>query len=199
MAPRSPLHPAVRRAIGTGSSCCRTRSPRRRAQEVLIRRPGRRLTLGERSRERSQGQERRCSTRSVGARSSSWALRRSSSSVPSACRRWPRTRPRRPQAGPRGDHRRPRAARRVTRRRLSELRDLDLRKYHPKTFIRNQFLGDDDSPSRRRPPAAVPRPGPATGPRRRRSTPTRPSGRPRSRSSRRRRLPRPASSGRACR
>jgi sec-independent protein translocase protein TatB len=29
---------------------------------------------------------------------------------------------------------------------LSELRDLDLRKYHPKTFIRNQLLGDDDAP-----------------------------------------------------
>lgn len=29
---------------------------------------------------------------------------------------------------------------------LSELRDLDLRKYHPKTFIRNQLLGDDDVP-----------------------------------------------------
>ena len=29
---------------------------------------------------------------------------------------------------------------------LAELRDLDLRKYHPKTFIRNQLLGDDDGP-----------------------------------------------------
>ncbi|MCW2703523.1 MAG: tatB [Blastococcus sp.] len=27
---------------------------------------------------------------------------------------------------------------------LPELRDLDLRKYHPKTFIRTQLLGDDD-------------------------------------------------------
>jgi sec-independent protein translocase protein TatB len=27
---------------------------------------------------------------------------------------------------------------------LSELRDLDLRKYHPKTFIRTQLLGDDE-------------------------------------------------------
>ena len=27
---------------------------------------------------------------------------------------------------------------------LPELRDLDLRKYHPRTFIRNQLLGDDD-------------------------------------------------------
>jgi sec-independent protein translocase protein TatB len=30
---------------------------------------------------------------------------------------------------------------------LSELRDLDLRKYHPKTFIRTQLLGDGDEPS----------------------------------------------------
>jgi sec-independent protein translocase protein TatB len=30
---------------------------------------------------------------------------------------------------------------------LSELRDLDLRKYHPKTFIRSQLLGDDDVPA----------------------------------------------------
>ena len=29
---------------------------------------------------------------------------------------------------------------------LPELRDLDLRKYHPKTFIRSQLLGDDDAP-----------------------------------------------------
>ena len=27
---------------------------------------------------------------------------------------------------------------------LSELRDLDLRKYHPKTFIRTQLLGEDE-------------------------------------------------------
>jgi sec-independent protein translocase protein TatB len=26
---------------------------------------------------------------------------------------------------------------------LPDLRDLDLRKYHPKTFIRSQLLGDD--------------------------------------------------------
>ena len=46
---------------------------------------------------------------------------------------------------------------------LAELRDLDLRKYHPKTFIRSQLLGDDDA--RRsaggappRPPRAVARP-----------------------------------------
>ena len=30
---------------------------------------------------------------------------------------------------------------------LAELRDLDLRKYHPKTFIRSQLLGDDDGPA----------------------------------------------------
>ena len=30
---------------------------------------------------------------------------------------------------------------------LPELRDLDLRKYHPKTFIREQLLGDDDAPT----------------------------------------------------
>jgi sec-independent protein translocase protein TatB len=30
---------------------------------------------------------------------------------------------------------------------LPELRDLDLRKYHPKTFIRSQLLGDDDAPT----------------------------------------------------
>jgi sec-independent protein translocase protein TatB len=29
---------------------------------------------------------------------------------------------------------------------LPQLRDLDLRKYHPKTFIRSQLLGDDDEP-----------------------------------------------------
>ena len=33
---------------------------------------------------------------------------------------------------------------------LAELRDLDLRKYHPKTFIRDQLLGDDDTPPVRR-------------------------------------------------
>ncbi|SNR62511.1 twin-arginine translocase TatA/TatE family subunit [Blastococcus mobilis] len=27
---------------------------------------------------------------------------------------------------------------------LPELRDLDLRKYHPRTFLRDQLLGDDD-------------------------------------------------------
>ena len=27
---------------------------------------------------------------------------------------------------------------------FAELRDLDLRKYHPRTFIRSQLLGDDD-------------------------------------------------------
>ena len=30
---------------------------------------------------------------------------------------------------------------------FAELRDLDLRKYHPKTFIRSQLLGDDDGPA----------------------------------------------------
>ena len=29
---------------------------------------------------------------------------------------------------------------------FAELRDLDLRKYHPKTFLRTQLLGDDDEP-----------------------------------------------------
>jgi sec-independent protein translocase protein TatB len=29
---------------------------------------------------------------------------------------------------------------------FAQLRDLDLRKYHPKTFIRDQLLGDDDTP-----------------------------------------------------
>ena len=27
---------------------------------------------------------------------------------------------------------------------FDQLRDLDLRQYHPKTFIKNQLLGDDD-------------------------------------------------------
>lgn len=43
---------------------------------------------------------------------------------------------------------------------FADLRDLDLRKYHPKTFIRNQILGDDDF-SFSAPPATpppVPRP-----------------------------------------
>jgi sec-independent protein translocase protein TatB len=39
---------------------------------------------------------------------------------------------------------------------LSELRDLDLRKYHPKTFIRNQLLGDDDAPVVTKAAVAVP-------------------------------------------
>jgi sec-independent protein translocase protein TatB len=29
---------------------------------------------------------------------------------------------------------------------FAELRDLDLRKYHPRTFIRDQLFGDDDQP-----------------------------------------------------
>jgi sec-independent protein translocase protein TatB len=33
---------------------------------------------------------------------------------------------------------------------LAGLRDIDLRKYHPKTFIRDQLLGDDDGPPVRR-------------------------------------------------
>jgi len=37
---------------------------------------------------------------------------------------------------------------------LPELRDLDLRKYHPKTFIRNNLLADDDAPTVRRRSAA---------------------------------------------
>lgn len=31
---------------------------------------------------------------------------------------------------------------------LAHLRDLDLRQYHPRTFIRNQLLGDDEPPVR---------------------------------------------------
>jgi sec-independent protein translocase protein TatB len=31
---------------------------------------------------------------------------------------------------------------------LPELRNLDLRKYHPRTFLRDQLLGDDDEPVR---------------------------------------------------
>lgn len=40
---------------------------------------------------------------------------------------------------------------------LPELRDLDLRKYHPKTFIRSQLFDDDEQPahSRRRTAAAA--------------------------------------------
>ena len=43
---------------------------------------------------------------------------------------------------------------------LPQLRDLDLRKYHPKTFIRTQLLGDDDEPTVHRgsAPAAASRP-----------------------------------------
>lgn len=33
---------------------------------------------------------------------------------------------------------------------LPELRDLDLRKYHPRTFIRSQLMGDEDGPTVRR-------------------------------------------------
>ena len=48
---------------------------------------------------------------------------------------------------------------------LPELRDLDLRKYHPKTFIRSQLLGDDEPPDAR--------------PRQRRPAPTAAPARPR--------------------
>ena len=30
---------------------------------------------------------------------------------------------------------------------LPDLRDLDIRKYHPRTFLRNQLLEDDDTPT----------------------------------------------------
>ncbi|SCX38062.1 sec-independent protein translocase protein TatB [Klenkia marina] len=38
---------------------------------------------------------------------------------------------------------------------FDQLRDLDLRKYHPKTFIRDQLMGDGDTPPAQ---AAVSRP-----------------------------------------
>ncbi|NEK86516.1 translocase [Blastococcus saxobsidens] len=39
---------------------------------------------------------------------------------------------------------------------FSELRDLDLRRYHPRTFIRDQLLGDDeDAPVRPSGPAGA--------------------------------------------
>src|SRR5436853_7626549 len=41
---------------------------------------------------------------------------------------------------------------------FAELRDLDLRKYHPKTFIRSQLLGDDDVPFTSSVAAAPPAP-----------------------------------------
>ena len=43
---------------------------------------------------------------------------------------------------------------------LAELRDLDLRRYHPRTFIRDQLFGDedDDYPLRAPGPEAVARP-----------------------------------------
>jgi sec-independent protein translocase protein TatB len=43
---------------------------------------------------------------------------------------------------------------------LADLRDLDLRKYHPKTFIRNQLLGDDDAPVVSTAAVTVPAPRP---------------------------------------
>ena len=39
---------------------------------------------------------------------------------------------------------------------LAGLRDLDLRKYHPKTFIRSQLFDDDDAPPVRRGNAGAP-------------------------------------------
>jgi len=39
---------------------------------------------------------------------------------------------------------------------LPELRNLDLRKYHPRTFLRDQLLGDDDEPPVRAPATAAP-------------------------------------------
>jgi sec-independent protein translocase protein TatB len=41
---------------------------------------------------------------------------------------------------------------------LAHLRDIDLRQYHPRTFIRTQLLGDDDEPpaARRSPVAQAP-------------------------------------------
>ena len=62
---------------------------------------------------------------------------------------------------------------------LPELRDLDLRKYHPKTFIRSQLLEDEPVDPARAPQrrdggaAAAAATRPATTRRRRRSTPTR--------------------------
>jgi sec-independent protein translocase protein TatB len=42
---------------------------------------------------------------------------------------------------------------------LAGLRDLDLRKYHPRTFIRDQLLGDDEpAPARARTTTAPARP-----------------------------------------
>ena len=47
---------------------------------------------------------------------------------------------------------------------FDSLRDLDLRQYHPKTFIRQQLLADDEAPPVRRPHGATavgaPRPAP---------------------------------------
>ncbi|MGY1619268.1 twin-arginine translocase TatA/TatE family subunit [Geodermatophilus sp. SYSU D00691] len=48
---------------------------------------------------------------------------------------------------------------------LSDLRDLDLRKYHPKTFIRDNLLGDDTPPVRRRSAASSAPAAPAAKPR----------------------------------
>ena len=58
---------------------------------------------------------------------------------------------------------------------LTELRDLDLRKYHPKTFIRQQLFADDDDdpPVRRRRRRRARSRRPRDPRRRRPSTPTR--------------------------
>jgi sec-independent protein translocase protein TatB len=40
---------------------------------------------------------------------------------------------------------------------FDHLRDLDLRQYHPKTFIRQQLLADDDAPPARRAAGATAR------------------------------------------
>ena len=53
---------------------------------------------------------------------------------------------------------------------LADLRDLDLRQYHPRTFIRNQLLGDDDEPWATR-GSADPVPARETAPSRDRGTP----------------------------
>jgi sec-independent protein translocase protein TatB len=47
---------------------------------------------------------------------------------------------------------------------FADLRDLDLRKYHPRTFIRDQLLGDDDLPPVR-PSSPVPTPAATAKPR----------------------------------
>jgi sec-independent protein translocase protein TatB len=41
---------------------------------------------------------------------------------------------------------------------LAGLRDVDLRKYHPRTFIRDQLMGDDEKPAVRPAVATTPAP-----------------------------------------